>query len=228
MEEQTRQAAAGARTLRAIPDASDTGQLTHRGLRLLVVDDHELILWGTRVLLCRLSWVQRCVQASTSEQALEYAGRYRPHVAIVDLMIGGQSGLELCTALRRTAPDTKVLLTSGIGEVSRARAVAAGAVGYLPKESDTDELLRAIRALHAGDTWFPAERPAQRPVGELSQREREVLQLMALGATNREIAQRMHLAPDTIKQYTSSVYRKLDAGNRAGAVHRGQQMGLIA
>ena len=164
----------------AIPDAADTRQLTRRGLRLLVVDDHELILWGTRVLLCRLSWVQRCVQASTSEQALEYAGRYRPHVAIVDLMIGGQSGLELCAALRRTAPDTKVLLTSGIGEVSRARAVAAGAVGYLPKESDTDELLRAIRVLHAGDTWFPAERPAQRPVGELSQREREVLELMAL------------------------------------------------
>jgi two-component system response regulator DesR len=196
---------------------------------LLVVDDHELILWGTRVLLCRLSWVQRCLQARNSEQALELAGRYRPHVAIVDLMIGGESGLELCTALRRTAPDTKVLLTSGIGEISRARAVAVGAVGYVPKEADSDELLRAIRALHAGDDgWFPADRTAQRPVGELSQREREVLQLMALGATNREIALRMHLAPDTIKQYTSSVYRKLDAGNRAAAVHRAQQIGLIA
>jgi DNA-binding NarL/FixJ family response regulator len=204
------------------------GQLTRRGLRLLVVDDHELILWGTRVLLCRLSWVQRCVQARDSGQALELAGRYRPHVAIVDLMIGSESGLELCTALRRTAPDTKVLLTSGIGEVSRARAVAAGAVGYVPKESDSDELLRAIRALHAGDTWFPAERAPQQPVGRLSQRERDVLQQIAVGATNREIALRMHLAPDTIKQYTSSVYRKLDAGNRAAAVHRAQQMGLIA
>jgi DNA-binding NarL/FixJ family response regulator len=201
---------------------------THRGLRVLVVDDHELILWGTRVLLCRLRWVQRCVQARNAEQAVEYAVRYRPHVAIVDLMIGGQSGLELCRALRRTAPDTTVLLTSGIGEVSRARAIAAGAAGYLPKESDTDELLSAIRALHAGDTWFAAERAAQRPVGELSKREREVLQLMALGATNREIAQRMHLAPDTIKQYASNVYRKLDAGNRAAAVHRAQHMGLIA
>ena len=222
MEEQT------VKTVDGTPDGSDTGQLTRRGLRLLVVDDHELILWGTRVLLCRLSWVQRCLQARTCEQALEHAGRYRPHVAIVDLMIGGQSGLELSTALRRTAPDTKVLLTSGIGEVSRARAVAAGAAGYVPKESDTDELLRAIRALHAGDTWFPPERAAQLPVGRLSEREREVLQLMALGATNREIAQRMHLAPDTIKQYTSNVYRKLNAGNRAAAVHRAQQMGLIA
>jgi DNA-binding NarL/FixJ family response regulator len=220
MREQTVQAVEGA--------TSDPGRLTRRGLRLLVVDDHELILWGTRVLLCRLSWVQRCVQARTSEQALELAGRYRPHVAIVDLMIGGQSGLELCTALRRTAPDTKVLLTSGIGEVSRARAVAAGAAGYVPKESDSGELIRAIRALHTGDTWFPADRAAQQPAGGLSQRERDVLQLIAVGATNREIARRMHLAPDTIKQYTSSVYRKLDAGNRAAAVHRAQQMGLIA
>jgi DNA-binding NarL/FixJ family response regulator len=226
--EETVLAIDGAGPMAGTPDASDLGQPTHRGLRLLVVDDHELILWGTRVLLCRLNWVQRCLQARNSEQALEFAGRYRPHVAIVDLMIGGESGLELSTTLRRTTPDVKVLLTSGVGEVSRARAVAAGAAGYLPKESDTDELLRAIRALHAGDTWFPADRTARKPVGALSQRERDVLQLIALGATNREIALRMHLAPDTIKQYTSNVYRKLDAGNRAAAVHRAQQIGLIA
>jgi DNA-binding NarL/FixJ family response regulator len=228
MQEEAVQRVEGARPMARTPEALDTVRLTRRGVRLLVVDDHELILWGTRVLLCRLNWVQRCLQARNSEQALEFAGRYRPHVAIVDLMIGGQSGLELCTALRRSAPDTKVLLTSGIGEVSRARAIAAGAVGYVPKESGTDELLGAIRALHAGDTWFPADRAAWKPVGELSQREREVLQLMALGATNREIALRMHLAPDTIKQYASNVYRKLDAGNRAAAVHRAQQIGLIA
>ncbi len=185
---------------------------TRRGLRLLVVDDHELILWGTRVLLCRLNWVQRCVQARNSEQALEFASRYRPHVAIVDLMIGSRSGLELCTALRRTAPDTKVLLTSGVGEVSRARAVAAGAEGYVPKESDTDELLRAIRALHAGDTWFPADRAAHRPVGELSQREREVLQLIALGATNREIAAAD--APRTRHDQAVHVQRLPQAGRR--------------
>jgi DNA-binding NarL/FixJ family response regulator len=228
MQEERIQGVESASPVGRTPEASGAGRPTRRGLRLLVVDDHELILWGTRVVLCRLNWVQRCLQARNSEQALQFAGRYRPHVAIVDLMIGAQSGLELCAALRRTAPDTKVLLTSGIGEVSRARAVAAGAVGYLPKESSTDELLRAIRALHAGDMWFPADTAARKSVGELSQREREVLQLIALGATNREIALRMHLAPDTIKQYTSNVYRKLDAGNRAAAVHRAQQIGLIA
>jgi DNA-binding NarL/FixJ family response regulator len=213
-------------TVQVIEDAEPLA--ARRGLRVLVVDDHELILWGTRVLLCRLNWIQRCLQARNSEQALQLAGRYRPHVAIVDLLIGDESGLALCTALRRDAPDTKVLLTTGVGEVSRARALAAGAAGYMPKETDTDELMSAIRALHAGDTWFPADPAARRPAGELSRRERDVLQLMALGATNRQIAQRMHLAPDTIKQYTSNVYRKLDANNRAAAVHRAQQIGLIA
>ena len=206
----------------------DPDEPTRRGLRVLVVDDHELILWGTRVLLCRLQWIQRCLQARTSEQALQLAGRYRPHVAIVDLSIGDESGLALSAALRREAPDTKVLLTSGVGEVSRARGVAAGAAGYVPKETDTDELLRAVRALHVGDTWFPADPAARRPAAELSRRERDVLELIALGATNRDIAVRLHLAPDTIKQYASSLYRKLNAGNRAAAVHRAQQIGLIA
>jgi DNA-binding NarL/FixJ family response regulator len=207
---------------------ADTGPLTRRGLRVLVVDDHELILWGTRTLLCRLSWVQRCLQARNSEQALHLAGRYRPHVAIVDLMIGSESGLELCAALRQEAPDAKLLLTSGIGDVSRARAVAAGAAGFVPKATATDELLQAIRALHTGDTWFPADSIPARPASELSPREHEVLRLIASGATNREIAVQMHLAPDTIKQYTSNVYRKLEANNRAAAVRRAQQIGLIA
>ena len=123
------------------------------------------------------------------QQALELAGRYRPHVAIVDLMIGGWSGLELCTALRRAAPDTKVLLTSGIGEISRPGG-RGRRCRLRAEEADSDELLRAIRALHTGDARFPADRVAQRPAGELSRREREVLQLMALGATNREIALR--------------------------------------
>jgi DNA-binding NarL/FixJ family response regulator len=210
------------------PQGLDSEPLTTRGLRVLVVDDHELILWGTRVFLCRLTWVQRCVQARNAEEALELAGRYHPHVAIVDLMIGDESGLDVCAALRREVPDTKLLLTSGIGDISRARALSVGAAGFVPKEAAGDELLRAIRALHAGDTWFPAAPLPPRTAVELSRREHDVLQLMALGATNREIAQRMHLAPDTVKQYASNVYRKLEANNRAAAVHRAQQIGLIA
>jgi DNA-binding NarL/FixJ family response regulator len=209
-------------------DGADPGQLSRGRLRLLVVDDHELILWGTRVLLCRLSWVQRCLQADCPERALELTRRYEPHVAIVDLLIGGESGLVLCATLKREAPGIKVLLTSGVGEVSRPRALGLGASGFVPKESGADQLIRAIRAVHAGRTWFPDSAPALRLPAELSPRERDVLQLIAAGATNRQIAGRLHLSPDTVKQHTSSLYRKLKARNRAAAVNRAQQIGLVA
>jgi len=208
-------------------DGADARQLNGRRLRLLVVDDHELILWGTRVLLCGLSWVQRCLQASSSATAIELAGRYAPHVAIVDLLLGGESGLTLCARLRREAPETRTILTSGVGEVSRPRALAAGAAGFVPKEAGADELIRAVRAVSLGASWFPSASATQALPAELSPREHDVLQLVALGATNRQIAARLNLSPDTVKQHTSSVYRKLQARNRAAAVNRAQQIGLV-
>jgi DNA-binding NarL/FixJ family response regulator len=208
-------------------DGAAAEQLSRGRLRLLVVDDHELILWGTRVLLCRLSWVGRCLQASDGAEAVELARRYEPHVAIVDLLIGEESGLTLCATLRHEAPGTKTLLTSGVGEVSRPRALAAGASGFVPKEAGARELVRAVRAVHSGLVWFPACPETPKLPGELSPRERDVLQLIALGCTNRQIAARLHLSPDTVKQHTSSVYRKLDARNRAAAVHVAQQIGLV-
>lgn len=208
-------------------DSAGDQQLSRGRLRLLVVDDHELILWGTRVLLCRLSWVQRCLQAADGATALALARRYQPHVAIVDLLMGDESGLTLCASLRREAPSMKTILTSGVGDVSRSRALAAGASGYVPKEAGARELVRAISAVHAGRTWFPAAPSASMLPAELSPRERDVLQLMALGSTNRQIARCLHLSPDTVKQHTSSVYRKLDARNRAAAVHVAQQIGLV-
>jgi DNA-binding NarL/FixJ family response regulator len=209
-------------------DCADSQPLRAGHLRLLVVDDHELILWGARVLLCRLPWVGRCLQAADGTKALELARRYDPHVAIVDLMIGQESGFSVCAKLRRESPRTKMLLTSGVGDVSRPRALAAGAVGYVPKEAGSEELVRAIRAVHAGLSWFPRCEATPKLPRELSVREREVLRLMASGSTNREIAGCMHLSPDTVKQHTSSVYRKLEVCNRAAAVHRAQQMGLVA
>lgn len=210
----------------AVDGAAD-GEVSHGRLRLLVVDDHELILWGTRVFFGQLSWVARCLQAADGERALALARRYEPHVAIVDLFIGSESGLALCASLRREAPGTRILLTSGVGEVLRARGLAAGASGFVAKEGGARELLRAIRAVHGGRTWFPAHPPPARLPAELSQRELDVLQLIASGATNRQIAARLHLSPDTVKQHASKVYRKLDTRNRAGAVHRAQQMGLV-
>ena len=89
-----------------------------RRLRVLVVDDHDVVHWGFRLLLADLPWVERCLTARDESQARELARRYEPHVALVDLFLGEQSGAELCETLRREAPSTRVLLISGAGWIS--------------------------------------------------------------------------------------------------------------
>ena len=95
-----------------------------RNLRVLVVDDHDVVHWGFRLLLTEQPWVERCLSASSGEEALELTRRYEPHVALVDLFLGEESGAELCEAIRRESPSTRVLLISG-----RRLDLAAGRQG---------------------------------------------------------------------------------------------------
>jgi DNA-binding NarL/FixJ family response regulator len=99
-------------------------------LRVLVVDDHDVVHWGFRLMLSEQPWVERCLSAHSAAEALELASRYRPHVALVDLFIGEESGAEVCEQLRTSVPETRVLLFSGAGEISSAAARAAGASGF--------------------------------------------------------------------------------------------------
>jgi two-component system response regulator DesR len=195
-------------------------------LRVLVVDDHDVVQWGFRVLLERQSWVERCLAATSGAEALELAERNRPDVALVDLFLGGESGAEICEGLRASSPETKVLLVSGAGSISAAAARAAGASGFVSKDWGAPDVVKAVRMVGLGmDVFTPTEEPSQ---AKLSSREREVVRLIAAGATNREIAERLYLSPHTVKEYTSSVYRKLGVRNRAEAVKRAQRIGLIA
>jgi two-component system response regulator DesR len=119
-----------------------------------------------------------------------------------------------------------VLLISGAGRMSAAAARAAGASGFVSKDSDAIELARAVRRVGLGMTVFaPA---SEHPAPLLSEREREVLDLIAGGSTNREIAQTLYLSPHTVKEHTSALYRKLGARNRADAVQRAQRVGLLS
>jgi two-component system response regulator DesR len=198
-----------------------------RRLRILVVDDHDVVHWGFRLLLTQQPWVERCVSARTGEEALEMCKRYDPHVALVDLFLAGDSGADVCETLRREWPATRVLLLSGAGRISASAARAAGASGFVSKDWDAEDVVRAVRMVAKGMTVFEpqAESPAATP---LSEREREVLDLIASGATNREIAGRLFLSPHTVKEHTSAVYRKLGVRNRAEAVKRAQHLGLLA
>ena len=200
--------------------------MTPPRLRILVVDDHDVVHWGLRSLLGGQPWVERCLTAHDEKEALVLARRYEPHVALVDLFLASESGAEIGQRLRQVSPPTKVLLISGAGRISTAAARAAGASGFISKDCGAQEVADAIRVVARGGIVF------QRGEGELpaglSAREREVLSLIATGATNAEIAQRLFLSPHTVKEHTSALYRKLGARNRAEAVRLGQRIGLTA
>jgi len=197
-----------------------------RRLSILVVDDHEVVHWGLRLMLGEQPWVERCLAAHDCEEALAHARRYEPHVALVDLFVGEESGAEICERLRLAVPSTRVLLISGAGRISPNAARAAGAAGFVSKDLPAEEIARAVRAVGLGRSVFPPQE--ELPGAMLTSREREVLSLIADGATNREIADALYLSPHTVKEHTSSLYRKLAVRNRAEAVVRAQRLGLLA
>jgi DNA-binding NarL/FixJ family response regulator len=184
------------------------------------------VQWGFRVLLGEQRWVDVCRAASTAEEALEIAEQIEPDVALVDLFIGDQSGADLCESLHEASPRTRVLLISGAGWISPEAAKAAGAAGFVLKDWNAADVARAVRMVGMGMTVFAPQ--ADATPASLSDREREVLALMAGGATNREIADRLFLSPHTVKDHTSSLYRKLKVRNRAEAVQRAGRLGLGA
>jgi DNA-binding NarL/FixJ family response regulator len=200
--------------------------LEKRRLGVLVVDDHDVVHWGFRVLLGQQQWVQRCLAARTGAEAIKIAAALRPHVALVDLFLAGESGAELCESIRQASPATRVLLISGAGRMSPAAARAAGASGFVSKDWDANDIAMAVRMVGLGMTMFPPK--ADQPEPLLTEREREVLDLIAAGSTNREIAEHLYLSPHTVKEHTSVLYRKLRARNRAEAVQRAQRLGLLS
>jgi two-component system response regulator DesR len=198
-----------------------------RRLRILVVDDHEVVNWGIRLLLTRESWVERCVTAVTAEQAIACARRYEPHVALVDLFLAGRSGIDVSQEIREASPRTKILLFSGSAKLTPKTVRAAGAAGFVSKAWRPDDLARAVRMVGLGLALTPLGEKVEPSSSQLSQREREVLELIAKGYTNEVIGAELSLSLHTVKQHASAIYRKLEVRNRAEAVQRGERLGYI-
>ena len=195
------------------------------GVSVLVVDDHDVVHWGFRLLLDRQSWVDRCDAASDAAAAIAAVRRSPPDIALVDLFLGGGSGAELCREIRVLSPTTRVLLISGAGSISAAVARAAGASGFVSKDLAARDVINAVRMVAIGVEVFGSE-PG--PSTGLSTREEEVMALIGAGSTNAEIAERLFLSPHTVKDHTSSIYRKLGVRNRAEAVKQAQRLGLLS
>jgi DNA-binding NarL/FixJ family response regulator len=195
----------------------------------MVVDDHEVVHWGLRTMLERMPWVDRTLSAHDGRQAVALAREEDVDLALVDLFVGVESGPDICERIRATRPAVKVLLISGAGHVSARAAASCGASGFVSKDLRGVEILKAVRSVAQGGTVFEAEpEPETLPASRaLSGRERQVLKLVAAGATNREIGAELHLSPHTVKDYTSDLYRKLRVRNRLEAARRAEALGLI-
>ena len=196
-----------------------------RRLRVLLLDAHDVVHWGFKMLLATEHWVERFMAAHSPDEAVELARRFAPHVAVVDVGAAGGGLGELYARLRQASPRTRVLLMSAGERISTRSARVAGASGFVSKRRGAREIASAARMVGLGMTLFEPEPAATRTL--LSERERQVLELVAAGSTNREIAARLFLSPHTVKDHTSALYRKLGARNRAEAILRAQRLGLL-
>lgn len=196
-----------------------------RPQRVLVVEENDLIQVGLRSLLADAPWVASCLLASNAEEAIQVARRHQPQLVLVSASLGGRTGADLCRFLKDHMPYIKVVIMSGEGRVPAALAASLGAAGALSKHMPRGAIVAAIKRVVDGARVFP--KGAVAPEMQLSRRELDVLQHLALGLSNPETAVRLNLSRHTVKQHTSAVYRKLGVRNRAAAASMAQELGLV-
>ena len=203
-----------------------------RPLRLLVVDDHEVVRQGLVAVLDRRPNFQVVAEAGTVEESLEQARRYKPDIVVMDVRLPDGSGVEACRDIRAELPGTRiVMLTSFPDDEAVLSAIVAGASGYLLKQIRARDLVAALEAVGRGESLLdPAvtervlERIRQIANGEvhdelssLTPQERKILLLVAEGKTNKEVAAEVFLSDKTVKNYVSSILAKLNLERRAQA-----------
>jgi DNA-binding NarL/FixJ family response regulator len=210
-------------------------------LRLLIADDHPAFRAGLRLLLESLEDVEVVGEAGTGGEVVEQAQALQPDVVVMDLQMPEMGGIEATRAIVQRAPDANVLvLTMFEDEDSVFAALRAGARGYILKGAGQEELARAIQAIASGEAIFspaiatrvidffarsPADHPPQ-AFPELTEREREVLGLIAEGLPNPEITRRLVLSPKTVRNHVSNILAKLQVRDRSEAIVRAREAGL--
>jgi len=206
-------------------------------IRVFLLDDHELVRRGLTDLLSSVGDIEVVGEAATADEALRRIPACKPDVAILDARLPDGNGIDVCRSIRSSLPATQCLiLTSFDDDDALFAAVMAGASGYLLKEIRGNSLVDAIRRVSAGHTLIdpsmtaklmqrlraPAAAPS--PVDQLTAREREILDLIAEGRTNRQIAETLFLAEKTIKNYVSSLLAKLGMERRTQAAVYGSRL----
>ncbi|TCN41782.1 DNA-binding NarL/FixJ family response regulator [Kribbella orskensis] len=204
-------------------------------IRILVVDDHGLIRSSLRSRLDREPDLTTVGEAGTVPQAIQRARALQPDVILLDLVLPRRSGTDAIPDLLKEAPSTRILVVSSLAQpTSVRRALAAGAHGYVPKRASDTQLIEAIHRIAAGERYVDPDLGAQLVVADgvpalepISDRERDVLDLLALGYTNQEIGRKLYISVRTVDTHRAHIMRKLDLATRAELVLFALANGLI-
>ncbi len=209
-------------------------------MKVLIVDDHLIARRGLRMILRETFGIDDCAEAADADTALHLAATYRPELLLLDMhMAGGVPAPELCRRLRSLLPDARVVIVTAFDRTDEIRdCLAAGADGCLLKDTSEVDLTAALRTVLAGGCVIDPRiafrlardvvaHPNRPPVPKLTGRERDVLELLADGCSNRAIARRLYLSEATVKGHVGGILDKLHASSRLEALVRATDAGLI-
>jgi DNA-binding NarL/FixJ family response regulator len=209
--------------------------------RILLVDDHELVRQGIAAMLTSASDIEIVGQARTGREAIEYTRRDLPDVVLMDVKMPDMDGLEATRRIKEERPRTAVIMVTMHDNPNYLRdAVRAGAAGYLLKDVSGEELIDAVRQVASGGAFIesqmlkgmlsemkPTGQPASSAAKNLTKREREILSLVAEGMSNREIAEKLVLSPETVKSHVAAILEKLNVSDRTQAAIYAVRNGLV-
>jgi two-component system, NarL family, response regulator len=205
---------------------------SNKKINVLVVDDHPLMRVGIAAIIDGRPGMSTVAQAGSGEEAVELYERHLPDVTLMDLRLPRMSGVDTIRSIRRVHAQARfVVLTTYEGDEDIHQALEAGAQGYIIKGMPYDTLIDALERVHAGGRFLPA--PVKRalasrtPDSDLSQRERQVLELLATGNSNKKISELLGITEATVKCHVSTILMRLNAADRTQAVVSALQRGLV-
>jgi two-component system response regulator NreC len=216
--------------------ASASDAQSSETIRIVLADDHAVVRSGLRLLLDSEPDFEVVAEAGEVESARRYVRGHHPAVLVIDLNMPGDSSLQAIPVIREESPQTQIVVLTMQQEPAFAReALGAGALGYVLKEAADDELVQAVRNAAAGESYLNprlgarmASEPAPGPPDDLSEREVQVLGLIALGHTNTEIGERLYLSVRTVETHRSHIQQKLMLSTRAELVGYAIERGLVS
>jgi len=201
-------------------------------IRVLVVDDHPPMRMGLVALIKGQAGMDVIAEASDGEEAIEVYDDVRPDVVLMDLRMPGIGGVEAILAIRKKHPDARVIVLSTYdADEDIYRAIQSGAKSYLLKDMSTEEIASTIRAVHAGDSLLPRQVADRLTLGAqrqpLTERERDVLEALIKGRSNKEIASALCISEDTVKSHLKTLFSKLRVRDRTGAAVEAIRHGIV-